>query len=295
MRIYLFILFVSFCSSSLVNAKEVELETYSSINLENVAQDRAFPKQKKKFDKFIKSPVEKNNIKKIKSVEIKNTKNKSKKGKKSSKRPEIIEDKIKLSGAQALKLKSSWENNYASQKPNFGFELAMTLDALENPSQITNNVPSAKMHALSLQFEYQPSFLQKLGVFGFGPSVELYPLIPMKNTSGNLFSNWSYGLQFRYQGRYIDRQPLVPVFAYQWLKWNYNIGSIGNGNFIARGTTLGLWLLLDVFDPYTARKLFSQKGISRNYLTLELRRLNGGDSNLFLDGESLFFGLRMER
>ncbi len=183
---------------------------------------------------------------------------------------------------------------YHQVKPTWGLELTGSLSALGSNPNIPNRGASS-VKSISFQLDYQPTFLQKYGVFGLGPSFQLYPVSPYQGfTSKALGGIWSLGGQVHYQLQFFKEQPLVPTLGYLMEYWNYRLADGSNGKFFAKGPSLGLMFLLNILEPESAVEFFLSWGVSRNYLVAELRFLSGSDSTVSFAGNSLFFGLRFE-
>ena len=183
---------------------------------------------------------------------------------------------------------------YQQSRPLWGFEMAGSLKALGG-SPVIPNLGDAKVSAASLQLELQPKFLQRLGVFGLGPSFEVNPVNPFDGiTSTAMGGLWSIGGQIRYQARFFLEQPIVPVVGYCAQYWNYRLADGTAGRFWAKGPVLGAMILLNFLDTDAAAEFFVDFGVSRTYLVAELRNIAGNDSVISFSGSSLFGGLRFE-
>ncbi len=188
---------------------------------------------------------------------------------------------------------------YQYTHPHWGFELAGSYNSLGGQNLVTFQTETAK--ALSIQLEYQPEFLQSLGVIGLGPSLSTYPIFGYAVTSHAL-ALWSVGGQIRYQARFFRQQPIVPIAGYSVEYFTYRFqpsadfpsASAPSGNFILQGPVVGAWLLLNIFEPSAAASLYTDYKISRSYLVAELRSQTGGDSNISITGNSFYLGLRFE-
>lgn len=149
--------------------------------------------------------------------------------------------------------------------------------------------------SFSMQFEYQPPFLQRFGMVTLGPSLDWYFTgISVPFQVKNTFAVYSYGGQIRYQARYFNNQWLVPVVGYQAQYWNYSTADGAEGRMLAKGPTFGLMFLLNAVEPDVAKDFFVTEGVARSYLLAEFRNINGNDGNINLTGKSLFIGLRLE-
>ena len=184
-------------------------------------------------------------------------------------------------------------------RPQWGVELTGSINAWGQQALVAEQ-GDAPSRAFSLHFEYQPQFLQSLGVVSFGPSVAIYP---MMGTSAlpSVFSVFTVGGQIRYQARYFREQVIVPVVGYSWEHLTYTFSNGSSGGFGVQGPLLGLWFLLNVLEPATATQFYAYQGVLRSYFVLESRSLSGEDSKplsdgrtLTISGSSYFFGFRLE-
>ena len=175
---------------------------------------------------------------------------------------------------------------YQNENPLWGLELSGSLNAFAGGTLIST-LGLDKVRSASLEFEFQPPFVQKIGVIALGPSFQLYP-------SGSLANIWSVGGQVHYQARFFREQPLVPLMGYRLEYWNYRSSTISPSHFIAQGPFFGALFLLNVLEPESASEFFINFGILRSYLVAELRYLTGNDNQISLDGKSYYFGLRFE-
>jgi hypothetical protein len=182
---------------------------------------------------------------------------------------------------------------YQQIRPQWGVELGGAAQSLGDSPSIPD-LGDAKLRAISLRFEYQPSFLQGLGVFSLGPSLTAYPVIPKTSLTRPIVGIWSVGGQIRYQARYFREQPIVPVAGYSYERLSYSLASGTQGSFITKGAFFGGMLLLNIFDPGTTAQFFLNYKVTKSYLLAELHTYSGGDSNITVSGRSVFFGLRFE-
>lgn len=180
-------------------------------------------------------------------------------------------------------------------RPAVGIEIAAsyaTGSALPSAADIASS-EGEKAHQVSLQIEYQPTFLQDAGVFGIGISGAVNPVKPGGITK-NAASIYSVGGQFRYQLKYFRNQPVVPMAGYAAEYWRYSLADDSSGSFLAQGPVVGAWILLNFIDPASATQFYLNHGVVRSYLVAEMRLLSGGDSNVQASGKAYFFGLRFE-
>ena len=180
---------------------------------------------------------------------------------------------------------------YHFVRPQWAIELNGSLNALGG-TPLTPTQGNSTAFAVSLLAEYQPAFIQSLGVLGIGPALSVYPM--GGHITPNTFAIYSIGGQIRYQARYFRQQPLVPMVAYsvEWLSYNFSNGP--SGTVMTSGPVLGLWLLLNILEPSAAASAYITTGIARTYAVVEWKTFSGINSPVTLSGGSLYFGLRFE-
>jgi hypothetical protein len=177
-------------------------------------------------------------------------------------------------------------------RPSLSVHLEYSLNALGGSDVSAGQRVASK--GISMAAEYDPPFIQKIGVLGIGPVISLYPLIPASpSITNNYFSIWSAGVQLHYQARFFREQILVPEVGYDFERLSYHLQN-AQGGFTVSGPMLGLYLLLNPFEPSTAFDFYTDSGALRTYLTAEIRTLKGSDANINVSGTSSFFGLRVE-
>ncbi len=184
--------------------------------------------------------------------------------------------------------------DYNHYRPEWAIELSGTTKGTGDRTLLQSSQPTS-VSSVHLQFEYQPAFLQDLGVFSFGPSLAFHPVISdLPNVQPNLLFAWSGGGQVRYQARFFKNQWIVPMASYSTEFWSYRFRNNLTGRMIARGPSFGAWLLLNALDLRSAQTFFLDYGVARTYLVVEMRTLTGSDQNISLDGRTYFAGLRFE-
>jgi hypothetical protein len=185
---------------------------------------------------------------------------------------------------------------YQLHKPNWGIELAGSLQGFGKGATVATDRTDINVRAIGFQIDYQPRFLQSAGVIGFGPSFGLYPPTPPDANLIRTTSQWFVGGQARYQLRLFREQPLVPMVGYaaEYLVYRYKGENAASGRLLLQGPIFGAYLLLNWLEPSAAADMFTNNGISRSYLVGELRMLSGSDVNVDVPGKSVFFGLRVE-
>jgi hypothetical protein len=177
---------------------------------------------------------------------------------------------------------------YHHSRPTWGAEITGSLKALGGADLIANG---KSVNSLSFQFEFQPAFLQLIGVIGFGPSFSVY----RANGVTNKFVDfWGVGGQVRYQARYFRQQPIVPMAGYEIQHMRYKFSTGTDGFATAKGPFYGAWLLLNFLDPGAAAESYVESKISRTYAVFEFRDLRADTRDFSSAGKSIYFGLRFE-
>jgi len=157
-----------------------------------------------------------------------------------------------------------------------------------NESQVNN---------FGIGFEYEPKFLQSLGVVSIGPSVNLFFLDPSGDLSSGAFSLYSLGGSIKYQLKFMRSQIFVPFVGYEAQMIHYSFfeeTGLGSGWTSTQGPTFGGMLLLNWMEPSSAHNLFSEYGIKRSYLVGEAKLLAADNALFDTEGTAIYFGLRME-
>lgn len=182
---------------------------------------------------------------------------------------------------------------YQRVRPKWGFELSGSARALGNDALLLGQ-EYKNMWGVSAQFEYQPEFLQSIGVVSFGPSVQVYRQDPHSGFNRNILSMWSFGAQVRYQARYFHEQPVVPFIGARMEYFSYYFTDQFSGHLPVRGGFLGAMFLLNVVEPREAAAFYANYGVARSYLLAEVRSYDGLNEAIDFAGYSYFFGLRIE-
>jgi hypothetical protein len=206
-----------------------------------------------------------------------------------------------LSGKSTVKksLLVEHDESMIAARPNFAFQLEGSMNAFGG-STISPAQQGVTSKAALIEAEYQPTFLQGLGVIGIGPSIGMYPTTGGVVGTGQQVVNgptsiWELGGQVRYQFRYVTEQMIVPFIGYNYQRLHYNINQGGgNSGLSIAGGNAGLSVLLNRLDETAALDLYRNTGISRLYLVAELKNLQGSDDNVAIAGNSFFFGIRCE-
>ncbi len=186
---------------------------------------------------------------------------------------------------------------YDRERPNWALQVAYGPSALGTGGDLPGaNASEVKnFRGVTLQTEWQPAFLQALGVIGLGPSAQVYPEIPKTTLSSNTIALWSVGFQARYQMKYFRGQWVVPMGGYSIESVQYNVGG-ESGRFLAQGPFAGAFILLNPLEPSAAGEFYATTGVKRTYLVAEARLRTGSatGSGPTVGETAWFFGLRSE-
>ncbi len=179
---------------------------------------------------------------------------------------------------------------YKLHRPNFGFALGVSpvagLAAPEFAGTDLGNVA----RSFQLQAEYQPAFLQAIGVLGIGVCGSLYK--DVTNLSDGTVT-WSAGGQIRYQFRYFQEQWVVPTVSFGAEYGMYQLSATSSGTFFLMYPAAGGMLLLNFIEPSAAAEGFAESGVSRSYLWGEAR-MQIGSGGLNFTGIVAQAGIRVE-
>jgi hypothetical protein len=170
---------------------------------------------------------------------------------------------------------------YSRLRPSWALALGASLKALGKVDQATPK-------AFGLGFEYQPRWVQAIGVLGLGPSLSIYPTNGLK-----LGSLWSVGGLVRYQARFLYGQWIVPTVAYSIDRISYRTDG-ASGFALQKALRLGAFLLLNPLDPDTAAESYTSLGVLRSYGFIEVTQPSGGDANVPVAARAILFGMRFE-
>lgn len=188
---------------------------------------------------------------------------------------------------------------YQQIRPRWGVSMTGALRALgKNPAipgfDGSRTTDPSSVRAIRMQVEYQPTAVQKFGVLGAGPSFTIFPITPAGSLTRTFAGLWSVGGQVRYQLRLLREQPLVPYAGYGAEALSYTLSTGPRGRFTVKGPFLGGMFLLNLVDPGAAAEFYVNYEVTRSYLVVELRTMDGSDGTITLSGQSLYFGLRCE-
>lgn len=204
---------------------------------------------------------------------------------------------------------TKWDRSvplYDRENPNLGIELHGSIQALgtsikstqlDGAGTPTGALDESNVRNFGLGFEYEPGFLQGIGVVSLGPSFNFYVLEPEGDLTKNAFSIYSFGGSIKYQLKFMRGQFLVPFvgFESQVIRYSFQNANLGEGTTTASGPTFGAMLLLNGFEPSASHSLWAESGIRRSYLFAEFKNLTAGEPTLSTDGTAIYFGIRVER
>lgn len=201
---------------------------------------------------------------------------------------------ITHASTQSISSTSPETISYQNFRPQWGLELQ---GAALNDRELTQiqNGKKYSMYSLGLQWEFQPRFIQTIGVLGAGLSLGAHPgQIAEGKVKSDLIFAWSAGGQVRYQARFFENQWIVPMVAYSAEIMNYQLRATPVGRLMTRGPTLGAWILLNALDTKSGRTLFYDYGVARTYLVAEMKTMTGQDTVVKTNGRTYYVGLRFE-
>lgn len=191
---------------------------------------------------------------------------------------------------------------YDRENPSVGIDIHASLQSLGSTIKSESTAAPGVLNETNVRnfglgFEYQPKFLQSIGVVSLGPSVNMYVLDPAGDLTENAFSIFSLGFSAKYQLKFMHSQVLVPFvgFEAQMIRYSFHEETgLGTGWTTTTGPTFGGMLLLNWMEPSSAHNLFSEWGIRRTYLVGEAKLLKADDALFSVDGTAIYFGMRME-
>ena len=184
-------------------------------------------------------------------------------------------------------------SGYVLIPPAFALDLSFSPSALGGKD--VSGGSQVKTKGVSLGFEYQPKSLQSIGILGFGPSFNLYPILPARpDIQSTPYTIQSFGGTIRYQARYFREQLIVPEVAYEFARLSARTLAGSSGPLTLTGPEGGIYILLNRLEPSSAFDFYRDDGALRTYLTAEVRALSGSNSSLAISGSSYYFGLRVE-
>lgn len=201
---------------------------------------------------------------------------------------------IPVSDKSQAEIRMERGSDYQLIRPMWATEFSYSPGALGR-TNLAPETGSVTAKAFTLSFQFQPTGIQRIGVFSVGPTVSVYPLFSNQTSvTNNFYSIWSAGIAGRYQARLVREQILVPVAGLNIERFNYHKTNNLSGAFPLSGPMLGVNLLLNPLEPNAAFDFYANTGVLRSYLTAEAFFLKGSDANLNISGTSIFVGLRVE-
>lgn len=206
--------------------------------------------------------------------------------------PEFMEEKpMALVGDSMAKSEEEFDPRYpvyTQLKPDWGVFVGGSHQAFG-----TQNLSVDRLIAVTASFEWEPRFLQAIGVVSLGPSLSIFPAFPAGSTL-HPASIWGAGGRVQYQARFFRNQIVVPYGAYAAEYWGYSLKDGPTGRFLTSGPVVGGMILLNVLDPSSAAEFYVNHGALRSYLTAEMRFMKGDDGSVSVSGPSYYFGIRVE-
>ncbi len=196
-----------------------------------------------------------------------------------------------------------WERGiprYDQERPSIGFQIVYSPNALNDDLVATNEVgvnESYTMSQIGIGIDWQPKFIQALGVVALGATGNIYPVSPLDGITSGGLDIWSVGVSGKYQAKWFRGQWVVPYAGYeaQYLNYSTQTNEIGSGNTVLTGPVFGALLLLNWMEPRAAFELYDNTSIKRSYLFAEWKNLTSDTQPLFSTNQaSLHFGLRLE-
>ena len=95
----------------------------------------------------------------------------------------------------------------------------------------------------------------------------------------------------------LPEQPIVPFagFGYDYWLWEESwTGGEKSGGKSGTHTSMGVNVLLDIFQPGRASRLEASSGITDSYISIEWRKQSIGTSGLSFSGEAVMIGLKLD-
>ncbi len=177
---------------------------------------------------------------------------------------------------------------YKLDRPNFGLALA------GSPMVGVAAAPFSDVQSRGMQLlvEYQPAFLQTIGVLGIGLNAGLF--VGNNASISTLANQWSVGGQARYQLRFLREQWVVPTVGFGAEYLSYNFGEGQAGSLLMTYPSFGGMLLLNIFEPEAAAENYVANGVSRSYVFGEARLQNGSGTGVSVSGLAVYCGIRVE-
>jgi len=122
---------------------------------------------------------------------------------------------------------------------------------------------------------------QVLGVFSAGAHIGLAPL-----TLGR-YDNWKYGVEIRYQLRFVENQIVVPTASVFYDTYRFKAFDNSVDAQSTLGIMFGAMLNLGFFDRDTARESYQTLNLVRSYLTMEVTPIGFHFNGVDLSGNPI--------
>ena len=187
---------------------------------------------------------------------------------------------------------------YDRERPNWGVGVSYSPEALGDGGTLpdASSHAAGKVRGISLQMEWEPAFIQLIGVLGLGVNAQIYPEYPKTGLTKTAASLLSYGAQVRYQLKFFRGQWIVPMAGYSAEQVQYSLPGSVKGSFVSSGPFAGAMLLLNPFDRSSAGEFYASMGVKRTYLFAEMRMRSGtaGAEGVKFGENSWFAGVRSE-
>lgn len=204
--------------------------------------------------------------------------------------PSMAETSPTDTAASTAQVKRSKDAPYKLHRPNFGFAISASPTVGLAAPEFEGAEFGAAVRSMQFQAEYQPAFLQSIGVLGIGVCGTLYKSFTAM--SDGLWT-WSAGGQIRYQFRYFKEQWVVPTVSFGAEYLMYQLSAAQTGSLFLMYPGFGGMLLLNFLEPSAAAEGFASSGVSRSYLWGEAR-MQMGSGDITISGIVAQAGIRIE-
>ncbi|MFN7685618.1 MAG: hypothetical protein ACK5QT_09430 [Oligoflexia bacterium] len=176
---------------------------------------------------------------------------------------------------------------YLQKRPTWAFQFSGSWTQALGSEARAGNSSLTSSRSGELAIEYQPPWVQALGVLSGGVHVRYHSASAAKRLLG-------YGGRLAYQAKWFTNQWVVPVAGYSLDQVYYELNSGAQGTLANPGIFYGLRFFLSAADPGAAAELYNSLGVTRTYLSVELFDRQASNADLTLSGRTLAIGLRME-
>lgn len=185
------------------------------------------------------------------------------------------------------------KDRWVESRPQWGLQLKASSSNLGDRTFNYRGNPSHS-HSFGIDAEFQPSFLQFIGVLGIGPSFVTYSNPGSARAAKDLVLATGFGAQARYQAKLFRHQWLVPTVSYRAEQLRFRLQDDTRGSTLAKSYGAGLWLSLSELAHLEGQKFFASYGVSRVYITSEMSIPHQTRGELDQTGKHVHFGLRVE-